>query len=87
MPAEGVAPRRHDEILSYEELATFARVAVEAGITKVRVTGGEPLVRKGCAAFVAMLAGTPGIADISLTTNGLLLPRYARELRAAGCGA
>jgi cyclic pyranopterin phosphate synthase len=84
MPAEGVAPRRHDEILSYEELATFARVAVEAGISKVRVTGGEPLVRKGCAAFIAMLAGTLGIADIALTTNGLLLPRYAPELRVAG---
>jgi cyclic pyranopterin phosphate synthase len=86
MPAEGVAPRRHDEILSYEELATFARVAVEAGISKVRVTGGEPLVRKGCSAFIAMLAGTLGIADIALTTNGLLLPRHARELRVAGLG-
>ena len=84
MPAEGVAPRHHDEILSYEELATFARAAVEAGISKVRVTGGEPLVRKGCSAFVAMLAGTLGITDIALTTNGLLLPRHARELRAAG---
>jgi cyclic pyranopterin phosphate synthase len=84
MPPEGVAPRRHDEILSYEELAAFSRVAVEMGITKVRLTGGEPLVRKGVTGFVAMLAATPGIGDISLTTNGILLAPFAPELMAAG---
>jgi cyclic pyranopterin phosphate synthase len=84
MPPEGVPPRDHRDILSYEELATFTRAAAAIGIAKVRITGGEPLVRKGCADLVGMLAATPGIADVSLTTNGLLLPRYARALRDAG---
>jgi len=84
MPPEGVPPRAHDEILSYEELVAFTHVAVDFGITKVRVTGGEPLVRHGCADFVGMLARTSGIADIALTTNGLLLPRFADDLRRNG---
>ena len=84
MPAEGVPARAHDEILSYEELAAFARVAAGCGISKVRITGGEPLVRQGCADFVGMLGRTSGIHDISLTTNGVLLPRYAADLRRAG---
>lgn len=86
MPEAGVPPRPHADILSYEELAALARVAAGCGISKVRVTGGEPLVRRGCAEFVGMLARTSGIRDISLTTNGLLLPRYARELRRQGLG-
>ena len=84
MPPEGVPPRAHAEILTYEELAAFARVAAECGISKVRITGGEPLVRHGCAEFVAMLGRTSGISDISLTTNGILLPRFADDLRRAG---
>ncbi|HMK91865.1 MAG TPA: GTP 3',8-cyclase MoaA [Thermoleophilia bacterium] len=84
MPPEGVAPRSHDQILSYEELLTFAAAAVAAGITRVRVTGGEPLVRKGFVDFVKRLAALPGLTDLALTTNGLLLPRYAADLRAAG---
>jgi cyclic pyranopterin phosphate synthase len=84
MPPEGVTPRSHDEILSYEELLTFAQAAIAAGITRVRVTGGEPLVRKGFTGFVERLAALPGLTDLSLTTNGILLPRYAAELRAAG---
>lgn len=84
MPAQGVPMRSHHDILSYEELAAFTRVAVGCGVSKVRVTGGEPLVRRGCADFVRLLADVPGIADISLTTNGLLLPRYAQDLRRAG---
>src|SRR5680860_492124 len=81
MPPEGVPARSHDDILSYEELAAFARVAAACGISKVRITGGEPLVRHGCADFVGMLSRASGIHDISLTTNGLLLPRYAADLR------
>ncbi len=84
MPPEGIKARGHGEILSYEELAVFARVAADVGITKVRITGGEPLVRTGCADLVGMLSRTSGIDDISLTTNGLLLPRFADELAAAG---
>jgi cyclic pyranopterin phosphate synthase len=84
MPADGVEARAHGEILSYEELAAFTRVAAGAGVSKVRITGGEPLVRLGCADFVGMLSRTSGIHDISLTSNGLLLPRFARELAANG---
>jgi cyclic pyranopterin phosphate synthase len=84
MPPEGVESLSHEQILSYEEMAAFARVAVELGISKVRLTGGEPLVRKGVVGLVASLAAIPGISDLSLTTNGLLLPRFARSLRAAG---
>jgi GTP 3',8-cyclase len=84
MPADGVPERRHEDILSYEEFAAFARVAADCGVSKVRITGGEPLVRLGCADFIAMLRRTSGISDISLTTNGLLLPRFADKLRQAG---
>ena len=84
MPAEGVPPRSHADILSYEELVAFTRVAVAAGISKVRITGGEPLVRKGLTSFVHALAAIPGVDDIALTTNALLLPRMAGELRQAG---
>jgi GTP 3',8-cyclase len=84
MPPEGVPPRAHAEILSYEELAEFARTAAGCGISKVRITGGEPLVRHGCADFVAMLSNTSGIHDVSLTTNGILLPQFADDLRRAG---
>ena len=87
MPPDGVEARDHGDILSYEELAAFTRVAAGAGITKVRITGGEPLVRLGCADFVGMLSRTSGIHDISLTTNGLLLPKFAAELAANGLRA
>ena len=84
MPEEGIKAGAHNEILSYEELAAFTRVAAGAGISKVRVTGGEPLVRLGCADLIGMLNRTSGIHDISLTTNGLLLPQYAGDLAANG---
>ena len=84
MPPEGVPPRRHDEILSYEELLAFAATALRLGVTRVRVTGGEPLVRKGLVGFVERLAALDGLADLALTTNGILLARHAAELRAAG---
>jgi len=84
MPPEGVLPRSHDDILSYEELVAFTRVAVSCGIRKVRITGGEPLVRHGCADLVGMLAQIEGVADLSLTTNGVLLPRFADDLRRHG---
>ena len=84
MPPEGVPSCGHSEILSYEEMSAFARVAADLGISKVRVTGGEPLVRAGCPDLVGMLDRTSGVHDISLTTNGLLLPRFARDLAANG---
>ncbi|MCX8043428.1 MAG: GTP 3',8-cyclase MoaA [Desulfobacterota bacterium] len=84
MPREGVSAIGHDEILRYEELIRIARVAASRGITKIRITGGEPLVRRNIVAFIAQLSRLPGITDLSMTTNGILLHRYAEQLRAAG---
>jgi cyclic pyranopterin phosphate synthase len=74
----------HRDILSYEEIHRIAVAAADLGIKKVRITGGEPLVRLGLPGLVHMLAEIPGIDDISLTTNGILLARFAAELKAAG---
>ena len=84
MPEEGVTPLRHEDILTYDEITDFTRVAVAAGITKVRITGGEPLVRKGVTDLVSMLSAIEGISDLSMTTNGILLAEYARRLSDAG---
>jgi GTP 3',8-cyclase len=74
----------HGDVLRYEEIDLVARAAAELGITKLRLTGGEPLVRAGLTDLVAMLAGIKGIDDISMTTNGVLLERYAVGLKKAG---
>jgi len=84
MPPEGVEPVMPAEILSYEEILRVVRLSVELGITKVRVTGGEPLVRQNLVEFVGMLSSIPGIEDLSLTTNGMLLAPVAEQLRANG---
>ena len=84
MPAEGVRLMSHDDILSYEEIHTVVNAAAELGITKVRITGGEPLARAGLPELIRMLARLDAIDDISLTTNGTLLARYADELKSAG---
>jgi cyclic pyranopterin phosphate synthase len=84
MPAEGVQLMSHRDILTYEEIYTLARAAAELGINKVRLTGGEPLVRSGLTELIQMLAQIEAIDDISLTTNGILLSRYAAELKQAG---
>jgi len=84
MPTEGIKPLPHSEILSYEEVCLVAKAAAELGINKVRLTGGEPLVRSHLSSLVQMLAEVEGIDDLSLTTNGVLLGQYARELKAAG---
>jgi cyclic pyranopterin phosphate synthase len=72
------------EILSYEEILRLVRVAASHGVRKVRITGGEPLVRRDVARLIAMLAGEPSVRDLSLTTNGLLLAEQAAGLAAAG---
>jgi cyclic pyranopterin phosphate synthase len=85
MPAENhyhFLPRA--EILDYEELARLARILVGLGVRKVRITGGEPLLRRDLPDFVRMLASLDGVEDLALTTNGILLPRMAEELAAAG---
>jgi cyclic pyranopterin phosphate synthase len=84
MPESGVPLQRHEDILRYEEIARLVRVAASLGIYKVRLTGGEPLVRPQLASLVAMLARIPGLDDLSLTTNGMLLAAQARELAQAG---
>ncbi len=84
MPAEGVRFRPHAEILSFEEIERFVRAAVPLGIRKIRLTGGEPLVRKGVVRLVEMLAAVPGIDDLAMTTNGTLLDEFAEPLKAAG---
>jgi len=84
MPAGGVEKRAHTDILSYEELALIVRAAAELGISKVRLTGGEPLARLGLPEFVGMVAAIPGIDDLSLTTNATLLARHAQALAGAG---
>jgi cyclic pyranopterin phosphate synthase len=86
MPPEGVAPLPHEEILTYEEILRVARVAVTLGIRKIRLTGGEPLVRRGLGLLVGTLMRMDGLQDLSMTTNGVHLAQYARELRAAGLG-
>lgn len=84
MPEQGVPHCSHNEILRYEELLQIARAAAELGIEKVRVTGGEPLVRKGLVGFLARLNAIPNLTEVVLTTNGLLLAGYASQLKQAG---
>jgi len=84
MPKEGVSFLGHEDILSYEEILRIVEVAVKTGIIKVRVTGGEPLVRRGVIDFLASLRRIEGLRDISLTTNGILLEEYAEEILNAG---
>lgn len=84
MPADGIGKVAHSDILSYEELYRIARVAVSIGIDKIRITGGEPLVRKGIIRFLGQLAEIPGLGQLVLTTNGVLLDEMAADLRAAG---
>jgi cyclic pyranopterin phosphate synthase len=86
MPPEGVEPIRCADVMSYEEIAAFVREAAGLGVRKVRLTGGEPLVRKGVVTLVAMLAEIDGVEDLAMTTNGVLLGRFAADLRAAGLG-
>ncbi len=76
--------KSHEAILTLEHMAEVAAAAASLGIRKVRITGGEPLVRRGVAELVRMIAAIPGIEDISMTTNGILLPKMAEELRRAG---
>jgi cyclic pyranopterin phosphate synthase len=84
MPPEGVPFKPHTDMLSYEDMVFFVQAAVALGITKVRLTGGEPLVRRGIPDLVGLLRALPEIEDISLTTNGVLLPQFAAALKASG---
>ena len=84
MPEEGVCAMSHDEILRIEEIERLVAVAAGLGIRSVRLTGGEPLVRKGVVELVDAITGIEGIENVSMTTNGVLLPRMIGDLKAAG---
>lgn len=84
MPAEGIQLMHHEDLLTFEEIVEVVEEAVKNGITKIRLTGGEPLVRKGIIDLVRMIAKVPGMEDLSMTTNGTLLEEYAASLKEAG---
>ena len=83
-PKEGVTSKSHEEILRFEEMERIVRAAVRGGAHRVRLTGGEPLVRRNVARLVELLAGIEGLSDLSMTTNGVLLAEYASILKSAG---
>lgn len=84
MPEEGIASIGHGAVLSYEEMLRIARVACRLGVRKIRITGGEPLVRKGIVPFLGQLAALPEHPEVTLTTNGLKLAELAADLKGAG---
>ena len=84
MPEEGVSHLPAENILRYEEILRIVRIGSSLGIRKVRITGGEPLVRKGFTGFISSLSSVQGIVDFCLTTNGVLLKDLSRELKQAG---
>ena len=84
MPEEGVQSLAHEDILRIEEIEEAVRVAAGMGIRSIRLTGGEPLVRLGVVDLVRAIAHTPGIENVSMTTNGVLLPKMAADLKEAG---
>jgi len=84
MPAEGIEFKTHDEILSFEEITNIVSVFAKLGVKKIRLTGGEPLVRRDIVDLVKKISNIEGITEITLTTNGLLLKKYAKQLKEAG---
>jgi len=84
MPVEGVKWMPHESILSLEEILRLMRISTQLGFRRFRITGGEPLVRKGILDFLREAAQLPGVEDLMITTNGLLLPEMAFDLKAAG---
>ena len=84
MPADGIPKRDHRDVCSVEELVEISRAAVDCGVRKVRLTGGEPLVRRGILEICRGIAAIPGVEELCLTTNGLALPQLAGPLKEAG---
>jgi cyclic pyranopterin phosphate synthase len=84
MPAEGIPLMQHDDILTFEEIMEVVDAAITMGVDKIRITGGEPLVRKGIVNLVQMIASKPAIVDLGMTTNGQLLEQFALPLKEAG---
>jgi cyclic pyranopterin phosphate synthase len=84
MPEEGIQLLSHEEILRYDEILEVVKEAVSLGVNKIRLTGGEPLVRKGIVDLVRMIAEIEGVNDFGMTTNGILLEQFAKPLAEAG---
>lgn len=84
MPAEGVCKKSHADMLTEDEMILAVEAAASLGITKLRITGGEPLVKKNILSICRRAAAVPGIKEVCLTTNGILLPQLAKPLREAG---
>ncbi len=84
MPADGVELMPHEDILSFEEIIDFTKKAVADGVDKVRITGGEPLVRRDIIKLIEGIGKIEGIKDLAMTTNGIFLSKYAKQLKAAG---
>ena len=84
MPAEGVCKKNHDEMLTEEEIITAVQAAASLGIRKIRITGGEPLVKRNIVSICRRTAQVEGIEDVGITTNGILLPELAKDLKSAG---
>lgn len=84
MPEEGIAKKAHEDMMTAEETIMAIKAAAELGIRKIRITGGEPLVKRGIIKLCAGIRGIPGIEELCMTTNGTLLPQFAKDLKAAG---
>lgn len=84
MPEDGIKILKHSEILSFDEIVDVVKTGVKYGINKVRVTGGEPLVRNGIVDLIRMIWNTDGVKDLAMTTNAILLTKYADDLKKAG---
>ncbi|MBW2115295.1 MAG: radical SAM protein, partial [Deltaproteobacteria bacterium] len=84
MPEKGIRFMPHSEILTYEEMLYIVRLSIQKGIRKVRLTGGEPLVRKGFMSFLERLSKIEGLEEITLTTNGVLLKSFAADIKNCG---
>jgi cyclic pyranopterin phosphate synthase len=84
MPEEGVVPKSHHDILSYEKILEVVKEAISLGVKKIRLTGGEPLLRRGVLFLVQQIKKLPGLEELTLTTNGVLLDEMSRPLKEAG---
>lgn len=84
MPEDGIPKKAHEEMMTAEETLNVIQAAAELGIDKIRITGGEPLVKRGIVKLCKAVADTPGIREVCITTNGVLLTQFAKELKEAG---
>ena len=84
MPQNGVEDIGHDKVLSYEEMFEFIKICIDNGVKKIRITGGEPLVRKGVENFIKMINDYKPDLDLAITTNGYFLPKMGEKLKQAG---